>query len=229
MSMNADFDLRALVHANTLTWTPSPMAGVERRMLDRVGGEVARATSLVRYAPKSAFSPHTHGGGEEFLVLEGTFSDEHGEYPAGTYVRNPPTTRHQPRVEDGCIIFVKLWQFHPEDRTSVALNTHSIPAQNPADRPGVTLQPLHQDAVESVRIETWAPGAEITLDARGGLELLVLDGGFIEHSDALTKNSWLRLPDGCTLSAHVGDLGARVWIKTGHLREIRVPVLQAAS
>ncbi|GAL13613.1 hypothetical protein JCM19233_4618 [Vibrio astriarenae] len=51
--------------------------------LDRVGGEVARATSIVRYKPNSAFSPHTHDGGEEFFVLEGVFSDEHGDYPQG--------------------------------------------------------------------------------------------------------------------------------------------------
>jgi hypothetical protein len=61
-------------------------------MLDRIGDEVARATSIVRYAPASHFSPHVHDGGEEFLVLEGTFQDEHGDYPVGSYVRNPPTS-----------------------------------------------------------------------------------------------------------------------------------------
>ena len=69
MEINADFSQRVVVHAAQLPWVPSPMAGVERRMLDRIGDEVARATSIVRYAPGSQFSPHTHGGGEEFLVL----------------------------------------------------------------------------------------------------------------------------------------------------------------
>ena len=68
MEINADFSQRVVVHAAQLPWVPSPMAGVERRMLDRIGDEVARATSIVRYAPGSQFSPHTHGGGEEFLV-----------------------------------------------------------------------------------------------------------------------------------------------------------------
>ena len=77
------------------------MVGVDRRPLDRIGEEVARATSIVRYAPGSRFSAHTHGGGEEFIVLDGVFQDEHGDYPPGTYVRNPPGTRHTPGSEPG--------------------------------------------------------------------------------------------------------------------------------
>ena len=102
MNLNSDFGARAAVHAARLDWTPSPIPGVDRRMLDRIGDEVARATSIVRYAPHSHFSAHTHGGGEEFLVLDGVFQDEQGDYPAGTYVRNPPTSRHTPGSEPGC-------------------------------------------------------------------------------------------------------------------------------
>ena len=82
---------------------------VERRMLDRIGEEVARTTSVVRYAPQSRFSPHTHGGGGEFLVLDGVFQDEHGDFP----IRNPPTSSHTSGSAPGCTIFVKLWQFDP--------------------------------------------------------------------------------------------------------------------
>ncbi len=110
MELNADFAQRTLVHSHDVAWKASPMAGVDRRMLDRIGDEVARATSIVRYAPGSQFSAHTHTGGEEFIVLEGVFQDEHGDYPAGTYVRNPPTTAHTPGAAEGCVIFVKLWQ-----------------------------------------------------------------------------------------------------------------------
>jgi anti-sigma factor ChrR (cupin superfamily) len=95
-------------------------------MLDRIGDEVARATSIVRYAPYSRFSPHTHAGGEEFLVLEGVFQDEHGDYPAGSYVRTPPTSSHTPGSEPGCTIFVKLWQFDPDDRTPVRIDTSDL-------------------------------------------------------------------------------------------------------
>ena len=126
MNLNADFTKRAVVHAATLDWKASPMPGVERRMLDRIGDEVARATSIVRYAPESQFSPHVHGGGEEFLVLEGVFQDEHGDFPAGTYVRNPPQSSHTPGSKPGCTMFVKLWQFDLADRTHVRLDTNQM-------------------------------------------------------------------------------------------------------
>ncbi|MEM9172238.1 MAG: cupin domain-containing protein, partial [Pseudomonadota bacterium] len=115
MQLNADFTKPVVIHSDDLPWIPSPLPGVDRRMLDRIGGEVARATSIVRYAPGSAFSAHTHDGGEEFFVIRGVFQDEHGDFPEGTYVRNPPTTRHVPRSDNGATIFVKLWQFDPQD------------------------------------------------------------------------------------------------------------------
>lgn len=111
MEVNADFDQRASVHADKIDWLASPMPGVERRMLDRIGDEVARATTIVRYAPDSHFSPHVHTGGEEFLVLEGVFQDEHGDFPVGSYIRNPPQSSHTPGSKEGCTIFVKFWQF----------------------------------------------------------------------------------------------------------------------
>ena len=125
MRINADFSEAVVVRPGDYRWVDSPMPGVERMMLDRIGDEVARATSLVRYAPNSTFSPHVHTGGEEFLVLEGEFGDEHQTYPAGYYVRNPIGTSHSPRVGDkGCIILVKLHQFDQEDDTSLVINTH---------------------------------------------------------------------------------------------------------
>src|SRR6185437_12868661 len=101
------------IATDTLPWIPSPTAGIERRLLDRIGGEVARATSLVRYAPNSSFPAHEHALGEEFFVLSGVFSDEHGDYGEGTYVRNPPRSHHTPRTLPGCTILVKLRQMKP--------------------------------------------------------------------------------------------------------------------
>ena len=116
MQLYADLTQRAVVQSTALDWIPSPMPGVDRRMLDRNGEEVARATSIVRYAPESFFSAHSHGGGEEFFVLDGVFSDENGDYSKGTYVRNPVGSRHTPVSKKGGTIFVKLHQFDPDDQ-----------------------------------------------------------------------------------------------------------------
>jgi hypothetical protein len=223
MNLNADFDRRAVVHAARLDWVPSPVPGVHRRMLDRVGDEVARATSIVRYAPGSHFSPHTHGGGEEFLVLDGVFQDEHGDYPVGSYVRNPPTSRHTPGSEIGCTLFVKLWQFDPADRTQVRVATAEQPLTRGDDRKAVSVLPLFEDPEENVRLEEWVPNAPIDIAARGGLELLVLAGSFDEHGELCTEQSWLRLPPGAVFDGVAGPSGCRVWVKSGHLAVIRTP------
>lgn len=224
MELNADFTRRAAIHAAALEWTPSPMAGVDRRMLDRIGGEVARATSIVRYAPKSHFSRHTHGGGEEFLVLEGVFQDEHGDYPAGYYIRNPPTSAHTPGSEAGCTIFVKLWQFDSADRVPVRLDTTRLPYAADPQRQGVRVATLFQRPDETVTMEQWAAGAAVALSSPGGLELLVTEGDFADDGDRFSYQSWLRLPPGSQARVRAGEKGCRVWMKTGHLEHVRALV-----
>ncbi len=213
MELNADFTKRAVVHGAAMPWQASPMPGVERRMLDRIGEEVARATTIVRYAPKSQFSPHTHGGGEEFLVLAGVFQDEYGDYPMGTYVRNPPTSRHTPSSVGGCIILVKLWQFNPDDRTQVTIDTTNQPYIADLTRRGVTTLPLFEDDRETVRLEKWEANASIDLLAPDGLETFVLQGGFRESGDVFELYSWLRLPPDSRLLAQSGAAGCQVWLK----------------
>lgn len=219
MELNADFSKRAVVHAAQISWKPSPMPGVDRRMLDRLGDEVARATSIVRYAPGSAFSPHVHTGGEEFLVLDGIFQDEHGDFPPGTYVRNPPETSHTPASAPGCTIFVKLWQFDMADRTQLRVDTNAEDFSPDPDRTGVEVMPLFKDDREDVLLERWQPGAEVVLDAPGGMEILVLDGGFTEAGEEFSRHSWLRLPTPSVSTATAGPDGARLWIKRDHLRQ----------
>jgi hypothetical protein len=224
MNLNSDFSARTVVHTARLNWTPSPIPGVDRRMLDRIGDEVARATSIVRYAPHSRFSSHIHGGGEEFLVLDGIFQDEHGDYPAGTYVRNPPTSSHTPGSEPGCTIFVKLWQLDPEDRTQLRIDMSGLSFAPAPGLPGVKFAVLYESALELVLLERWAPGTHIAVPLPGGIELLVLDGSFSEGGEDFIRLSWLRLPAGATLQATAGPAGSKVWVKSGHLaRDPRLP------
>ena len=219
MELNADFDKRAAVHAGRIDWVASPMPGVDRRMLDRIGDEVARATSIVRYAPDSHFSPHVHTGGEEFLVLDGVFSDEHGDFPAGSYILNPPESRRTPGSAPGCTILVKLWQFDMADRTHVRIDTNKMRGLPDPYRPGVTVMPLFHDAREDVRLEHWVSHAQINLDVPGGIEVFVLDGSFVENGETFEPQSWLRLPCGASLNATAGSKGCKVWIKADHLKE----------
>ncbi|ASM51972.1 hypothetical protein PESP_b0406 [Pseudoalteromonas espejiana DSM 9414] len=220
MKIAADFSKRVVVHSEQLDWIPSPMAGVDRRPLDRVGAEVARATSIVRYAPGSEFSPHVHTGGEEFVVLEGVFQDEHGDFPQGSYIRNPPQSKHKPGSQNGCVIFVKLWQFQPQDRAHVRLQTKYMGNVPHAVFKGLAITPLYKDDFEDVSLLHFEAGANMQIRASGGAELLVLEGDIREQSDTLTKHSWLRLPINSELNITAGKQGAKVWLKLGHLTDV---------
>ena len=151
------------------------------------------------------------------MVLEGVFEDEHGAYPPGSYVRNPPESRHTPGSATGCTIFVKLWQFDPADRNGVRVQPDEPRYAPVAGEPGVDAAPLHADLRETVRLERWAPGARIARTPDGGTEVLVLEGDFEEAGETFVEQSWLRLPPGASLDAVAGPGGARVWVKEGHL------------
>lgn len=217
MDVNGDFSKRVMLHCDSIEWEDSPMQGVDRRRLDRIDNEADRVTTIVRYAPESSFSPHVHTGGEEFIVLDGIFEDDYGNWPTGSYIRNPPTSRHQPGSKDGCIIFVKLAQFQEDDRTFIHADMNKLGSVPDANRSGVKVSPLFKDAHEDVRVEYWEPNTKVETDASGGAEFLILDGSFTESGDELRKESWLRVPVNTIVKAVTGSQGAKVWIKSGHL------------
>jgi anti-sigma factor ChrR (cupin superfamily) len=218
MRINADFSQRVVIRPRDYRWVDSPMPGVERMMLDRIGDEVARATSLVRYAPNSTFSEHVHGGGEEFLVLEGVFGDEHRLYPSGTYVRNPVGTRHSPRVgEAGCTILVKLHQFDQSDATPVIVDTQATETE-PPEVPGFETTLLHRFRNERVSLVRWGPGTPWPTHAHdGGEEIFVIKGSFSDENGPYPAGTWLRYPHGSTHDAATLDVGAVLYVKSGHL------------
>ena len=218
MNVNADFSKRVMLHGDSIDWEASPMPGVERRRLDRLMSVHDRVTTIVRYAPNSHFSSHTHTGGEEFIVLEGVFEDDYGAWPAGSYIRNPPQSSHTPGSTEGCTIFVKLWQFQPDDRTFIHTQRNKLGAVE--DNHGALVSPLYKDEHEEVRFEQWAPHADRVIDATGGAEVFVLEGGFTETGDQLRQYSWLRMPVKSVIHAKAGPSGACLWIKTGHLAHL---------
>lgn len=219
MLINVDFSTRAAVVTDLQPWVPSPQPGVDRRMLDRVGLEKARATSLVRYAPAASYPAHEHPGGEEILVLSGVFAEDGRHHPAGTYLRNPPGSAHQPASPEGAVIFVKLWQMNPAEQTAVCINTRDAAAwHTQADR---TVCPLYEGFGERVRLLRLAPGGRVLPEGNdAGAELFVLQGSLLEAGHASPQGTWLRLPPGDGLGVEAGPHGAELYLKTGHLREL---------
>lgn len=211
MYVNADFSLPAVVTPGAYQWVPSPQAGVERVMLDRVGGEVARATSIVRYAPQSTFPRHQHPGGEEILVLSGTFSDETQDYPAGWYLRNPPGSAHCPSSAEGAVIFVKLWQMQQSELTELRVDTND--PVNWSQEQGLAICRLYGDNFESVWMQRLLPSQSLQAVKAAGVELLVLKGTLFDESVQYDAGSWLRFPQGQRPTLRAGCDGATMYVK----------------
>ncbi len=134
ISLNADLSQRAVVRTADMDWQPSPSPTVWRKRLYLDGpAEAGIVTSVVRYDAGSSFPSHSHPGGEEIFVLEGTFSDEHGDYPAGSYLLNPDGTSHAPFSKDGCTLFVKLRQYAGTGRMQVQMDTNVLDWQERAE------------------------------------------------------------------------------------------------
>ncbi len=218
MRLNADFSQRVSITPEQYQWVESPVAGVQRMMLDRIGDEVARATSLVRYAPDSEFPAHQHGGGEEILVLEGEFADEHGSYPAGFYLRNPVGSQHSPRVgAQGATLFVKLHQFAQDDLQAKVIDTRRE-SWSPGRVPGIEVMCLHEYEGEQVALIKWAPLTRYPQHShRGGEEVLVLEGAFFDDSGSYPAGTWVRNPHMSEHAPITKEDGALIYVKTGHL------------
>jgi anti-sigma factor ChrR (cupin superfamily) len=216
MQVHSDFTLRVVERPDEAVWTPSPSAGVERRMLDRIGAEAARATSVVRYAAGSVFSEHEHPAGEEILVLDGVFSDETGDYGPGCYLRNPEGFRHAPRSAAGCTLFVKLRQFSPDDQAVVRIDTDRA-EWRPGLVPGLRVLPLHAHGTEHTALVDWAPGTVFKPHTHwGGEEILVLRGVFEDEHGCYPAGTWLRNPHGSQHTPFSRE-GTTLYVKTGHL------------
>lgn len=216
MQLRSDWSDRVVVDSSAMGWVNSPSPGIQRKMLERDGDEVARATSIVRYAPNSHFPRHVHELGEELFVLDGEFCDESGCFGPGSYVRNPPGSSHAPWSDDGCVLFVKLRYFDPMDQARVVLHTREQ-AWLPGMVPGLSVMPLHEFGTQHTALVRWAPGTHFTAHRHyGGEEILVVDGVFEDENGRYPAGSWIRSPH---LSQHqpFSREGCIILVKTGHL------------
>ena len=213
--INMDFSQRVVIETARQDWVDSPMPGVKRKPLAREDAERGHATSIVCYEPGASFRAHDHPQGEEILVLEGVFSDETGDYHAGTYFRNPEGFRHAPFSEEGCIILVKLHQFQADDRAHVVIDTHSA-----AFQPGqgnLQVLSLHQHGSEQVALVRWPAGERFQEHAHfGGEEIYVINGELKDEQGRYPAGTWIRSPH---LSKHFPytEEETLIWVKVGHL------------
>lgn len=215
--LNMDFNQRLVIETSKADWVPSPNGSVFRKPLERAATESGHATSVVRYAPGALFKSHPHPMGEEIFVIEGVFSDETGDYPAGTYLRNPPGFSHAPFSKDGCLLFVKLHQFHPRDLSRIILNTND-PQGWRQGQGGLRVFPLHSFETEGTAL-VWWPNGEKFLPHRhyGGEEIFVLNGVFKDELGEYPKATWIRSPHLSTHNPFVSE-ETLILVKTGHLK-----------
>lgn len=216
MKLNTDFSQRVVLDTPGLPWVASPESLVERQLMERDGGEVARATSIVRYRAGAQFPQHTHGLGEEIFVLEGILSDEFGHYGAGSYLRNPPGSHHSPGSVEGCTLLVKLRHLDPQESERVVVDTATA-SWYQGMVPGLTVMPLAEFGGEHTALVRWAPGTYFNPHRHfGGEEIFVIDGVFEDEHGRYPARSWLRSPH---LSAHqpFSREGCTILVKTGHL------------
>ncbi len=213
--LNMELDKAVVIDTNEMDWEASPSAGVWRKPLAREAAEHGHTTSVVRYDAGSAFSAHAHPLGEEIFVLDGVFSDEHGDYPAGTYLRNPPGSRHSPRSEAGCVLLVKLDQFDPADLATVRLDTNRgdwLPGEGRLE-----MMLLHDFAYESVVLLRWPANSRLDPHVHfGGEEIFVLSGTLYDEYGRYPAGTWLRNPHNSEHCPYVEEESV-IWIKTGHL------------
>lgn len=215
MLVNSDFSRVIIVTPDQYRWVASPCDGVERMMLDRLGGEQGRATSIVRYAQEAHFPLHTHPGGEEILVLSGMLREGAREYPAGWYLRNPPGSSHQPSSDIGATIFVKLWQMPSTESRPVRIDTNA--PRRWRESKGRSVCPLFSGDAEQVTLQCYAAGERLFANQIDGTELLVLDGAVWSGERFCAQGSWVRLPAGRYPEFVAGHFGATVYMKTGNL------------
>jgi len=216
--IRADFSQRVVVRPKDYIWESSPTQGVLRVKFDRIGDEIARATSLVRYTPNSEFPAHQHFGGEEILVLEGVFEDGTGQYPTGTYLRNPIGSEHQPKAgPDGALLFVKLGQFSTADIQTSRISTFEQ-SWSQGLVPGLTVLPLHEHATEHTALVNWLPNTQFQRHTHiGGEEIFVIRGTFYDEHGSYESGSWIRSPHMSTHTPYTKEDGALIYVKTGHL------------
>jgi len=215
---NADFSEPVAMHTSAMDWQDNPSVAVWRKRLDRSGPqEQGRVTSVVRYDPGSAFHSHPHPDDEEVFVLDRVFSDERGDYPAGTFLLNPDGFEHAPFSKDGCILFVKLRQYAGANRRQVTINMLAEHWRALAD--GTSSLTLYDEIdypeqISMMRLDVNAP--LMIPDNSQGTKIFFLSGALEDPKGQYSTGDWLRWPTNKD-RVFTAIESATTYLKTGHL------------
>lgn len=213
--LNMDFSQKVVINTQQQEWQGSPAKGVWRKKLAREEVEQGHATSIVRYDAGASFKAHDHPKGEEILVLEGVFSDETGDYPVGSYLRNPEGFRHAPFSNEGCVILVKLHQFQQDDSQHVQIDTQNTPWLQGNGH--LKVMPLHSFGTQSTALVHWPAGERFQPHVHaGGEEIYVISGEFIDENGRYPAGSWIRSPHMSQHNPYV-EQDTLILVKVGHL------------
>lgn len=145
--------------------------------------------------------------------MDGTFSDETGDFGRGSYFRNPKGFVHAPFSKDGCLILVKLHQFASDDDKRLCIPAEKQEFQSLYD--GIDILPLHQHGRERVSLLRMSENATLPLASFTGVEWYLLSGQLTDEKGAWLGDSgaWLRTPQQSAVTASQPSL---LWLKTGH-------------
>ncbi|ALH96083.1 cupin domain-containing protein [Acinetobacter equi] len=217
MRIHADFTKLIIITPDDYEWIKSPGGEVNRMMLDRIGEEQARATSLVEFAPNSQFPEHKHPLGEEVLVLSGVFTeDKEQHYPTGWYMRNQHQSVHQVSSERGCRIFVKLMQMTEDELEPTRINT--LDSTNWVSTLDRYICPLYESKIEKTFLEKLDANQNFSETLEQDVEIFIIEGELCSDSNFYPTGSWLRIPQKSNLQLCATALGATIYIKSGHLQ-----------
>lgn len=215
--LNGNMSKYVSVDTNSMKWQESPSGTVWRKRLHLVGpSEAGQVTSLVMYEANADFHAHAHPGGEEILVLGGTFSDERGDFTAGTYLLNPEGYEHTPFSKEGGLIFVKLRQYPGDSRSQIVVESQKKEWIE-STVPEISIKMLYSEHgyPEETSLQKWGSGASPgKLSYPGGAEILILKGSIQDEFGSHGEMTWLRYPTGVEHTP-VTTEGCEVYIKRG--------------
>ena len=204
--MNSDYEKRALIDTNTIQWQETQVKNVFKKILAIKDKE---ETSFIKLKEGSVLNQEQKINSVEIFVLEGTYINEYGKYPQGTYLRLPLENEALVKSDKGCVIFRKTNFFTDNEKLIIDTNASAwLQGQG-----NLEVKPLHNQTalVKWPKNERFIPHKHW-----GGEEVVVLHGVFIDEYGEYPKGSWIRSPH---LSEHFPYVNEEtiIFVKTGHM------------